>query len=213
MTNIKGHNAPYDRLAAIYDQRWLAYIDSTLGFLKNYMQVTGDESILNVGCGTGELERLLLADHPQLKLVGVDISAEMLAIARSKFLDNPQVELINASAIALPFANQSFDLVVTASALHYFDNPVIALGEMNRVLKPTGRLIVMDWCRDYWYCQVLDLVLKLVETGYKSAYTQTELNNFLDQVGLIGSNPQKFTVPPLWGMMAVTGNPKTKKSV
>jgi len=133
-----------------------------------------------------------------------------LAIARSKFLDNPQVELINASAIALPFANQSFDLVVTASALHYFDDPVIALGEMNRVLKPAGQLIVMDWCRDYWYCQVLDLVLKLVETGYKSAYTQTELNNFLDQVGLIGSNPQKFTVPPLWGMMAVTGNKKKR---
>jgi len=206
MPNHPDHK--YDRLAQIYDRRWQAYIAGTLGFLQNYMAVVGDESILNVACGTGELERLLLSEHPHLHLVGVDISTAMVAVAQSKFPpkfpSNAPVKFIEASAIALPFADHSFDIVVTASAFHYFDSPLAVLQEMRRVLKPRGRLIVLDWCRDYWYLKVLDLWLKLIDPNHQGCYTQTQLNNFLEQAGLTVSNTQRFTVAPLWGMMVAT---------
>ncbi len=140
----------YDRLAEIYDRRWNSYVSNTLNFLLNYLretsQLAGNENVLDIACGTGELERMILNVYPNLKIVGVDISEKMLDMAQLKL---PQLEFVKASASSLPFPDYNFDIVVIVSAFHYFENPVEVLEEIRRILKPKGRLIVMDWCRDY----------------------------------------------------------------
>lgn len=69
-------------------------------------------------------------------MVGIDLSGKLLDIARQKWQPFPQVTFQPACALALPFADQTFDVVVSVSAFHYFDDPMRALGEMKRVLKP-----------------------------------------------------------------------------
>jgi len=71
-------------------------------------------------------------------MVGVDLSVKMLEIAREKCQAYPNVTFCTASSSALPFPDRSFDMVVSTSALHYFDQPEVSLGEMRRVLKPGG---------------------------------------------------------------------------
>jgi ubiquinone/menaquinone biosynthesis C-methylase UbiE len=197
--------AQYDRIAKIYDRRWHSYVTNTLTFLMEYLHLEGHETILDVACGTGELEKMLVATYPQTKIVGVDISTQMLEIARSKFVDRSNIKFIQASAISLPFPNDSFDIVVTASAFHYFENPIVALQEIRRVLKSSGKAVILDWCRDFWSCQVLDIILKLFDPAYRTCYTQAELHNFLNETNFDVIGNQKKLLQPLWGMMVATG--------
>lgn len=203
----------YDRLAEIYDRRWSKYVSNTLNLLTNYLQVSehlsGTENILDIACGTGELERLLLNTHSQLKIVGVDISEKMLGMARLKL---PNLEFIKASAIALPFPNCSFDMAITVSAFHYFDHPIAALEEIRRILKPEGKLIIMDWCRDYLLCQAFDLFLKIFDPAYKECYNQKELRSFLTASGFDIVDEKKQKLGVFWGMMIATGATPPQRS-
>jgi len=197
----------YDRLAEIYDRRWYAYVLNTLMVLRDYLHLSGHETILDVACGTGELERMLIDNYPDLNITGVDISEKMLEVARSKFSHHNQIEFLKSSINTLPFPDSSFDIIVTASAFHYFDNPIDALQEMKRVLKPTGKVIIMDWCRDFWFCKVLDLVLKLSDPAYTTCYNQRELHSFLRKSGFQVTREERIRPHFLWGLMMATGTP------
>ena len=92
----------YDRLAHIYDQRWQGYITNTLSFLVDWAQILPSETVLDVACGTGELERRLVEQHPEQPITGVDFSEPMLAIARQKLEPYPSINFQQASASVLP---------------------------------------------------------------------------------------------------------------
>jgi SAM-dependent methyltransferase len=92
---------------------------------------------------------LLLPRVPKTRVVGIDGSESMLAIARQKWTGQPRVSFQQALADALPFGEQSFDWVVCCSSLHYFQQPAHVLTEFARVLKPTGQLVLLGWCRNH----------------------------------------------------------------
>jgi ubiquinone/menaquinone biosynthesis C-methylase UbiE len=196
----------YDRLAEIYDRRWSRYVSDTLNFLIDYLQgsrqISGNEHVLDLACGTGELERKLLNVHSDLKIVGVDISEKILDMARLKL---PNLEFVKASAIALPFPDHKFDMVVTVSAFHYFDHLLDTLEEIRRILKPQGRLIIMDWCRDYWICHALDLFLKIFDPAHKDCYSQKELHDLLTASGFDVMEEKKQKLGAFWGIMVAIG--------
>jgi ubiquinone/menaquinone biosynthesis C-methylase UbiE len=134
----------------------------------------------------------------------------MLGIAQQKCQAHPNVTFCIASAAALPFADHSFDMVVSASALHYFDQPALSLREMRRVLKPGGSAVILDWCKDYLVCRLFDLVLKLIEPAYQQSYTQPEFHQLLTaaQFEIQSSGRVRFGL--VWGLMIATVvNPET----
>ncbi|MBE9166637.1 methyltransferase domain-containing protein [Pleurocapsales cyanobacterium LEGE 06147] len=197
----------YDRMAEIYDQRWRAYITDTLSFLKNWAEIPSTATVLDIACGTGEFDRLLLNEHPTQQIVGVDISENMLAIAREKFQSYPNVSFYVASASALPFANNSFDAIVSANAFHYFEDPDAVLQEMKRVLKPEGQVIILDWCKDYLFCRIYDFFLKIFDPAYQQCYTQAEFHRLLVKAKFNIRRATKVRFGWVWGLMAVTAMP------
>jgi ubiquinone/menaquinone biosynthesis C-methylase UbiE len=197
----------YDQMSVIYDQRWSRYISRTLQFLKTWAELSPTDKVLDVACGTGEFEQLILTEHSEQNMVGVDISERMLAIAQQKLQPYPNVTLSLASAVDLSFADQSFDVIVSASAFHYFENPAIALAEMKRVLKPNGKIIILDWCKDYLLCRICDLILKFTDPAYQQCYTQTEFHNFLTTSGFDITRATKVRFGLVWGMMVATASP------
>lgn len=194
----------YNRIAAIYDQRWNHYVTNTLKFLKNWVHLSPTEIVLDIACGTGEFERLILAEHSTQQMVGVDISDQMLAIAQQKLHAFPHVSFQIANASALPFADHSFDVVVSANAFHYFDDPTTALKEMQRVLKPNGKVVILDWCRDFLLCQISDALLKLFDPAHRQCYTQSEFHHLLTTTGFSIERAQKVRFGWLWGLMIAT---------
>ncbi|MBG1266015.1 class I SAM-dependent methyltransferase [Nostoc sp. WHI] len=194
----------YDNLASVYDQRWKSYIANTLSFLQTWAQISPLDTVLDVACGTGEFERLLLTDNSTQNIVGVDISDKMLAIAKQKCSAYPQVSFHTASASALPFDSNTFDVIVSANSFHYFDNPLAALIEMKRVIKPNGKVIIIDWCKDYFFCKILDITLKIFDPAYQQCYTQNEFHGLLTSANFTVCHAIKVRFGVFWGLMVAT---------
>mgnify|MGYP002777048749 FL=1 len=194
----------YDQMAAKYDRRWSSYITNTLSFLQDWTQISPQDKVLDVACGTGEFEQLVLTQQPTQEIIGVDISEKMLAIARQKLHAYPNVSFHTALASALPFPDNSFDAIVSASSFHYFEDPVAALVEMKRVLKPHGRVAILDWCKDYLLCRFCDLVLKFFDPAYQQCYTEAEFHHLLERAGFDIRQANRFRFSVVWGMMVAT---------
>jgi ubiquinone/menaquinone biosynthesis C-methylase UbiE len=203
----------YDQLASVYDQRWNWYVINTLAFLKTWVNLSASDRVLDIACGTGEFERIVLSENPTQLIVGVDISEEMLAIAHQKLHSYSSVSFQVGSASALPFPDQSFDVIVSASAFHYFDDPIAAMTEIKRVLKPSGKVVILDWCKDFLFCRGLDIVLQWTDPAHQQCYTQQELHKFLTSSGFNIDASRKMRFGLFWGLMAATAVPQQVKSV
>ena len=99
--------------------------------------------VLDVACGTGDMvvELLRTRHAASLQVTGVDLSEEMLAIAKRKA---PQAEYRLADAEHLPFGDASFDAVTCAFGVRNFVHLEQGLNEMLRVLKPGGRMVILE---------------------------------------------------------------------
>ncbi|HEY9879254.1 MAG TPA: methyltransferase domain-containing protein [Leptolyngbyaceae cyanobacterium] len=199
----------YDKLAAIYDKRWRSYITHTLTFLDAWAQIQPQETVLDVACGTGEFERRVLANNPGQIILGIDFSDNMLALARKKCQDYRNVRFESASAAAIPTATQTYDVVICANAFHYFEQPEQVLREMGRVLKPEGRIVILDWCRDFWVCRLCDWLLQLIDPAHQRCYTQAELHSLLESADLQVQRSQRMRFGAVWGLMVATAIPQT----
>ncbi len=111
-------------------------------------RLAGQEPIrlhVDLGTGTGSVLRVFAPLSQQA--VGIDQSREMLAIARANLEREGlrHVQIRHGDIYALPFANDAADLVTIHQVLHYLDDPGRALAEAVRILKPGGRLLVVDF--------------------------------------------------------------------
>jgi len=103
-------------------------------------------ALLDVGTGPGVLLVELAASRPDLRLTGVDLSADMIAVAKRNlkpFGDRALARV--ADVTSLPFPDRSFDLIVSSLSLHHWDDPESAVPELARVLRPGGRMYIYDF--------------------------------------------------------------------
>lgn len=120
---------------AIFDQ-WPPTIIKAAGLIK------GDK-LLEVGCGTGVLAREVVKQvGPDGSVTGLDLSESMLRVARGIC---PEVDFRQGNAMDLPLDDESFDAVIASFMLMFVPDPVLAVSEMWRVLKPGGRLVIAVW--------------------------------------------------------------------
>jgi ubiquinone/menaquinone biosynthesis C-methylase UbiE len=106
---------------------------------------SGEQRILDVGCGTGRLLYQLSRSHPRHRLVGVDLSPYYIDAARG-LLEGRGVSLLIDNAESLPFKDASFDVVTSVFLFHELPRRVRreVLLEMRRVLNPSGLLVIED---------------------------------------------------------------------
>lgn len=158
-----------DHVAAVYD--WLSPL-MTFGQERrigrralDLLPLSGDERVLDVGCGTGllTLDLAVRLCHGG-QAVGLDAAPRMLAVARRKAAGLDNVRFDAAAAESLPYPTASFNHAVSAMFFHHVDRELKrrALDELQRVVKPGGRLVIVDvdtpctyfgaacaWC-GYW---------------------------------------------------------------
>lgn len=132
----------YDRAMRLAERYWF-----TGGREWVCARATGD--VLEVGIGTGINLPYYRAD---VSITGIDLSSEMLAYARQRAaaIGRP-ANLREGDAQALPFDDDSFDTVVCTLSLCAIPDDRAALAEMHRVLRPGGRLVLLDHIRSNWW--------------------------------------------------------------
>jgi ubiquinone/menaquinone biosynthesis C-methylase UbiE len=97
--------------------------------------------VLDLGCGTAQLTDDLRRSWPDATVVGLDISAEMLAAAQRR-LGASTIEFVRANSAALPFADGSFDLVTSSLSYHWYPDAGRVLAQLARVIRPGGRFVL-----------------------------------------------------------------------
>lgn len=132
----------WERVADKYDTVWSSSTRQFIPPLLEAAEVSGKSSILDVGCGPGYVAAA--AAERGATPIGLDFSKEMIAIARKTF---PQIEFREGDAQNLPFAEASFDRVLSNFALLHLAAPERACAEACRVLKPGGQFGFTTWAQ------------------------------------------------------------------
>ena len=113
------------------------------------LALTGSERVLDLCTGTGDLAvAAVTAKRPAARVVGVDFAGAMLAIARDKIGRRDiggRVALVRGDATRIPLADRSVDAVTIAFGIRNVEAPAAACAEMLRVLRPGGRLAVLEF--------------------------------------------------------------------
>ena len=144
--------------------------------------------VLDVATGTADLSVALARRLANVRIVGVDIAAQMLKFASSKLHRlglEQKITLQKASSLSLPFDPNTFDTAMVAFGVRNFEDPLLGLSEMHRVLKPGGSIHILEfttprykligWVYRFYFSKILPTVGRMV-SGHKSAYTYLPLS-------------------------------------
>jgi SAM-dependent methyltransferase len=180
--------AEYLKLAEVEDSMW--YFSALHAQVRRALAdvPASGAAVLDAGCGTGGLILRLRAERPAWCFSGIDFSGLAVDLARQRC--GPGVDLREASITALPFADASFDAVVSADVVCQVENPEVALAEFFRVLRPGGTVVInvpaYMWMWSYHddSCQT------------KHRYTRRELGGLLHAAGFAVRRPTH------WNMLA-----------
>ena len=179
-------------LSANIDKRWRKLVREKLSdILANEKAV-----VLDVACGTGDLS-LELQKHAKARVIGTDFCRPMLAIAHEKTakLQLP-IPYVEADAMRLSFADESFDAVTIAFGLRNLSNFDDGLRELRRILKPGGKLAVLEFSAplvpgfkalfNFYFTSILPRVGGMV-SGSRGAYEYLpdSVSKFPDQKKLV----------------------------
>ena len=178
-------------LSVNVDKRWRRLVRQSL----NDILVRPDAIVLDVACGTGDLA-LELKRHARARVIGSDFCRPMLAIAKEKTVQDQRViSYVEGDALALPFADASFDGVTIAFGLRNLASWQDGLAELGRVLKPGGRLVVLEFSDpfvpgfralfNFYFAKILPRIGGMV-SGSRSAYEYLpdSVSRFPNQKGL-----------------------------
>ena len=122
-------------------------------------------SILDIGTGPGRLPLALARLLPEVKVIGLDVSPDMIRAASKAAAKeglSPRVSFVTEDAARLPFEDASFDLVLSTASLHHWKNPLLILTEIHRVLKDEKQAWIYELRTD----MPRALKEKLGESGY-----------------------------------------------
>lgn len=165
----------YDRMNHIMslglDRRWRR-------IALHGIDLSPDSNILDLACGTGDFTLELLKRYPSANITGVDITPEMMSIAKKKLPEGNTVNFSVGDAQNLSFLKDgTFSLVVCAFGFRNFPDKAKALSECHRILKPDGRLVVLELFRpeckilgglvDTWLAAISSVFARDARTEYR----------------------------------------------
>lgn len=180
---------------------WDLYDLVAKNILKN-IKINGGE-VLDVACGYGGLVSGLRGNCIDFEYVGIDISKAMIQIGK-KYYSDSKTKFVLMPANKMEFRNESFDIVLCKDSFHHFNNPVVVLKEMYRVLKKGGTIYSMDLMRDApdeVIFQITQLASELnIENAFayleshSASYTIMEMKSIIKKAGI---KNYKISVPKI----------------
>jgi SAM-dependent methyltransferase len=180
----------FRRWSDSYDRcilQWLLFGPSHRVLIDRIRAVSRGRPIqmLDVGCGTGLLVSAVRSALPAATVVGIDLVAEMLAKGGRRWeTQRRHVLPVQGDSERLPFPPATFDIVTCANSFHHYPRQDRAVAEMCRVLKPGGRLMIIDGYRDnLWGWFIYDVCVAGVEGDVRHA-SAARLRELMTDAGL-----------------------------
>jgi ubiquinone/menaquinone biosynthesis C-methylase UbiE len=186
----------FGRWSENYDRsilQWLLFRPAHQAIIARIAAAFGDQplAILDVGCGTGVFAARVREALPQAKVWGVDLVAGMLAKGRTRWhAHRGSVVPIQGDSERLPFREGAFDVVTCSNSFHHYPHQERAVEEMRRVLKPGGRLVLVDGSRDDpWGWFIYDICVASIEGDVLHA-SKRRVRSLFAQAGFVGTEQE-----------------------
>jgi phosphatidylethanolamine/phosphatidyl-N-methylethanolamine N-methyltransferase len=177
MTDLSSESVirTYRRYAPIYDRLFGAVLEPGRTKLIEHITQAAPQYLLEVGVGTG----LLLGRYPaQAQVVGVDISAEMLAVAAQRAAAMPErkITLVRSDAETLDFPDGTFDCVTLPYVLSVTPHPDKLIKEVRRVCKKGGTILILNHFSgsQFWWCLERAVQPLADRVGFRSDFSYEE---------------------------------------
>jgi ubiquinone/menaquinone biosynthesis C-methylase UbiE len=160
----------FSRWSESYDRcilQWLLFGPSHRALIRRIREVSEGRplTMLDVGCGTGLFAARVRDALPHVTVWGVDLVPKMLRKGQGRWkAHRGHIFPVQADSERLPFASETFDIVTCANSFHHYPHQDRAVAEMRRVLRPGGRLLIIDGYRDRpWGWLIYDVCVAGVE--------------------------------------------------
>ncbi len=143
--------------------------------------------LLDCGCGTAPMLTLLHKKYPEKHYTGIDLTPKMIEVAKAKKMAG--VELVVGDCENLPFADNSYDVVICCQSFHHYPNVQNFFNSVYRVLRPGGRLILRDMTMDSaavrWFCNHIEMpIINFFGHGDVRVYGRDDVNHLCKKAGL-----------------------------
>lgn len=185
--HFDGQARQYDETDTVYYSKYPKI--SCKDVAERLRNVTYD-SILDVGCGTGYLIDLL-QKQKEAEYYGLDLSPEMLKMAKAKFDD--KVTLTEGCADKLPYADDTFDVVTCIQSFHHYPYARKAMAEAYRVLKPGGLYILSDTGMGGFMKWIYNkFLIKKMNSGDYAVYSKQDIADLMISCGFISVEAEKI---------------------
>ncbi len=185
------------RWSRSYDRnilQWVIFGPSHRALIRRIGEAVGDRParLLDVGCGTGVFLSRVRAALPRVEAYGVDLVSEMLQQGKPRWrLHHAHVLPVQGDSERLPFPEGSFDVVTCSNSFHHYPRQDRAVREMRRVLRPGGRLMIVDGYRDsLWGWFIFDVCVAAVE-GQVHHASARRLRELMTEAGLGAISQQR----------------------
>ena len=192
----------FDRQAVSYDSASHGYHARKLyPVLLSQLEQIPHSSILDLGCGTGALLAQIKERMPEASCAGLDLSEEMLAVARGRL--GTSAELTQGDSECLPYEDGRFEVVVCNDSFHHYVSPEKVLKEVARVLSPGGVFLMGDTTAPAGLRGAMNLLLPYSSGGDVRLYGGKELEKLLRGVfSGVESRRVDLTSLVAWGIRA-----------
>jgi ubiquinone/menaquinone biosynthesis C-methylase UbiE len=180
----KRNRQKFDTWAENFETRgsWFQYFQKRVISLIDFSSPC---SFLDLGCGTGWAVRYV-SDLMKGKgnCAGIDISEKMIEQARRLAAGMNNVVFHNASSENLPVEDGSIDNIICTFSFHHYANPVKALSEARRVLKPRGKFFILDATLDDFLTRLFETLFLKLDKSHVKQYTTNEFRRMFPEAGL-----------------------------
>ena len=164
----------FNQQAVTYDQDMRGqHARSLYPILLEKLSDISYHSALDLGCGTGEMIKMILEQDAQKSLTGIDLSEKMLEIAKGKL--NDRAKLLLGDSEHLPFQDGTFDVVYCNDSFHHYPAPENVLAEVKRVLKTGGLFLMGDCWQPFIGRTIMNFYMKHSNEGDVKIYSEQEI--------------------------------------
>lgn len=193
--HLRINEEKWDRWAKIADGNGLRFrlLRKAQGSLISMIDIHENLAFLDIGCGTGwAVGQVAKEVENKGSFFGVDLSQGMIDKARMNFKGYDNFHFIRSNSESVPLGSDLFDIIICTNSFHHYLHPDRAMNEICRLLKPGGKIYILDPTADFPLIRFIDRFIKFFEPQHVKLYSSGEFKTFMLNAGLKYSGSEEI---------------------
>jgi ubiquinone/menaquinone biosynthesis C-methylase UbiE len=185
--HIQLNKSKWDKWAETVDGkgRLYDYLRKAQSSLVALLDIKEGINFLDIGCGTGwALDKVSGLTGNRGSFFGVDLSEKMIEKAKENFKDHDNFHFLTANVESVPLDDNLFDIIICTHSFHHYLHPDKAMNEICRLLKPGGKIYILDITADLWLVKISSKLSKLFSPAHVTFYSTKEFKKLIIKAGL-----------------------------